>query len=73
MIQTEQLTINNTSFIRTYSDANRYVVRDNISYEEAVDPAEFNRTYIEGDIIETPIEEKENEIQKLLNILIGEA
>ena len=72
MIQTEQLTINNTSFIRTYSDANRYVVRDNIAYEEAVDPAEFNRIYTEGDIIETPIEEKENEIQKLLNILIGE-
>ena len=52
MIQTETFYINNREFIRTYSDANRYVVRDDISYGEACDPAEFGRTYTEGDLIE---------------------
>lgn len=48
-------------FIRTVSDAGRYVVRDGVSYEEACDPAEFGRTYIEGDLIpedETAIADK---------------
>ncbi len=51
MIKTENLTINGRAFIRTYSDEGRYVVRDNISYEEAIDPADKNRTYTEGDYI----------------------
>lgn len=56
MIKTETYTINGVSFVRTYSDANRYVVRDGISYEEACDPVEFGRTYTEGDPI--PIEDQ---------------
>lgn len=52
MIQTENLTINGRSFVRTYSDEGRYVVREGISYEEAVDPADKNRTYTEGDYIQ---------------------
>lgn len=51
MIQTEQVTIGNVQFTRTWSDANRYVVRDGASYDEAFDPTELNRTYTEGDII----------------------
>lgn len=51
MIITETFEINGIPFIRTYSDANRYVVRDGISYTEANDPALFNRIYAEGDII----------------------
>lgn len=51
MIKTENLTINGRAFIRTYSDEGRYVVRDGVSYEEAVDPADKNRTYTEGDYI----------------------
>lgn len=51
MIIQEHFNINGRDFIRTYSDKNRYVVRENISYSEACDPAEFNRQYIEGDII----------------------
>lgn len=51
MIIQEHFDINGRDFIRTYSDENRYVVRENISYSEACDPAEFNRQYIEGDII----------------------
>ena len=53
MIKTETYEINGVPFVRTYSDANRYVVRNNIAYEEACDPAEFNRTYTEGDIIQS--------------------
>lgn len=38
-------------FTRTWSDANRYVCREGQQWIEANDPAEFNRTYTEGDII----------------------
>ena len=38
-------------FIRTWSDAGRYVCREGQQWAEANDPAEFNRTYTEGDII----------------------
>ena len=48
-IRTESFEVNGRKFIRTYSDANRYVVRDGISYSEACDPAELVRTYSEGD------------------------
>ena len=54
MIKTEELMINNRQFIRTYSDEGRYVVRDGVSYEDAIDPAQFGRTYTEGDYIVTP-------------------
>lgn len=51
LIKTETYEINGVAFVRTYSDENRYVVRDGISYDEACDPAEFERVYTEGDII----------------------
>lgn len=51
MIVTERYYINEREFIRTYSDENRYVVRDGESYAEANDPADLNRTYTEGDIM----------------------
>ncbi len=38
---------------RTYSNENRYVVREGVSYCEAVDPAELGRQYTEGEEIET--------------------
>ena len=68
MIKTESLTINGRNFIRTYSDSGRYVVRDGISYEEAVDPAEFGRVYTEGDAIpvEDPTEEDYAQIGKIM-------
>lgn len=66
MIIQEHFNINGRDFIRTYSDENRYIIREGIAYSEACDPAEFNRQYIEGDIIpsieEEPfIEEGESE------------
>jgi hypothetical protein len=49
MIITEELTINGRDFIKTYSDAGYMVERDGVRYAEAIDPAEFGRTYIETD------------------------
>ena len=51
MIKVDYLEINGKQFTYTYSDEHRYVVRDGIAYEEAYDPAEFGRTYTEGDLI----------------------
>ena len=53
MIVTEQLTINDRQFTETYSDSGFMVERDGAQYSEAIDPAEFGRTYTETDI---PIE-----------------
>lgn len=56
MIVIEQLNIGGRAFVRTYSDAGRYVVSDatGVEYTEAYDPAELGRTYHEGDVI--PVE-----------------
>lgn len=56
MIVTENFKIGERDFIRTYSDIGRYVVRDGVSYSEACDPAEFGRTYTEGELM--PDEER---------------
>ena len=50
MIITEQLTINEKSFTKTYSDSGYYIERDGVQYSEAIDPSEFGRTYTETDI-----------------------
>lgn len=60
MIVQTHFDVNGRDFVRTYSDAGRYVVRDGIEYSEACDPAEFGRTYTEGDLM--PPEERENEL-----------
>lgn len=52
MIQTEKIEIGGREFIRTYSDENRYVVREGVAYSEAVDPIDSGREYTEGDIME---------------------
>lgn len=67
MIQTETFYINGHEFTRTYSDANRYVVRDGIEYSEACDPAEFGRTYTEGN--EMP--QEDGDADELLTMLEG--
>lgn len=67
MIVTENYKIGERDFIRTYSDAGRYVVRDGVEYGEACDPAEFGRTYTEGDLIP----EDEAEAAEILDIILG--
>lgn len=55
-IVVEHFMVGERDFTRTYSDSGRYVVRDGVSYSEACDPAEFGRTYTEGDLM--PDEER---------------
>ena len=50
MIISEQITINDRQFIKTYSDSGFMVECDGAQYSEAIDPAEFGRTYTETDI-----------------------
>lgn len=75
MIITERVTINNRDFIRTYSDEGRYVVRDGVSYSEAIDPIGTGRVYTEGEIMPeevtglTEVEAK----AAAYDILVGEA
>lgn len=62
MIVTENFKVGERNFIRTYSNAGHYVIRDGMEYSEACDPAEFGRTYIEGDLMpneENPFLNKE--------------
>ena len=57
MIVQEHFNVNDRDFIRTYSDAGRYVVGGEPygEYTEACDPAELGRTYTEGDLM--PVDE----------------
>ena len=59
MIIMEALTVNNKQFIRTYSDSG-YMIHGGVpesDYAEAIDPAEFGRTYTETNIpIENDVE-----------------
>lgn len=68
-IKQEYFNINGRDFIRTYSDENRYVVRDGIEYCEANDPAEFNRQYTEGNYMTD--DELFAREQEIVNILLG--
>ena len=70
-IRTENITINDAPFVRTYSDAGRAVVRDGISYAEAIDPADLApaRVYTEGDII--PDETTDEDYAEAGRILMG--
>ena len=67
MIIQETYTLNGRQFTRTYSDENRYVVRDGIEYSEANDPSEFGRTYTEGNIMD----ESASDAEEIVNILTG--
>lgn len=69
MIVQEHFDVNGRDFIRTVSDAGRYVVRDGVSYSEACDPAEFGRQYTEGEPM--PPEEIAAQTEEILNILMG--
>ena len=75
MIITERVTINNRAFIRTTSDEGRYVVRDGVSYSEAIDPLDSGRVYTEGEVMPEEITDL-SEVEakaKAYDILVGEA
>lgn len=72
MIVQEHFIVKGRNFIRTYSDANRYVVRDGVEYGEACDPAEFGRTYTEGELM-PPDESALADKAEAFDILLGGA
>ena len=69
MIQTEQMTINDKAFVRTYSDAGFLIHGGSPEgdYAEAIDPADAVRTYTETDI---PVDD-DTTAEEVLNILLG--
>ena len=71
MIKTEKITIGGKPFVRTYSDAGRYIERDGVEYEEATDPAGLGRTYTEGRIVEASEMSETEEKAMAYDILTG--
>lgn len=71
-IVVEHFDHNGEDFTRTYSDAGRFVVREGVSYDEAVDPAKYGRTYTEGELMPVDDEEPEDEYATAGRILLGE-
>ena len=47
MLITELIEINNTTYIRNYSDKGLFIERDGIKYAEAIDPIGTDRIYTE--------------------------
>lgn len=70
MIVQEHFNVNGRDFVRTYSDDSRFVVGGDPygEYTEACDPAEYGRTYTEGEYM--PDDSNSDEI---LDILLGGA
>ena len=72
MIKTENLTINNRAFVRTYSDSSFMLERDGVRYSEAIDPAEFDRQYVETDEMIDYVDMTETEMKaRAYDILMG--
>ena len=47
MLITELIEINNTTYIRNYSDKGLFIERDGFKYAEAIDPVGTDRIYTE--------------------------
>ena len=47
MLITELIEINDTTYIRNYSDKGLFIERDGIKYAEAIDPIGTDRVYTE--------------------------
>lgn len=72
MVKYKDQIIDDRAFIYAYSDRGMKIERDGVQYDDAYDPAEFNRQYTETDIPVdgeplTEIEEK----AKAYDILMG--
>lgn len=71
-IVTENLTINNKPFVKTYSSSGYMIERENVRYAEAIDPAEFNRKYVETEELINGEDLTEAEIKaKAYDIITG--
>jgi hypothetical protein len=71
MIVQEHFELEGREFIRSYSDAGRYVVGGEPygEYSEACDPADLGRTYVEGE--KMPPEDVAAQAEEIMNILLG--
>lgn len=71
MIKTENVTIGEKAFVKTYSDRGMMIHGGSpeADYSEAYDPAELGRTYTETDI---PIE-GDTTAEEVVDILLGGA
>lgn len=71
MIIQERYTLNGRDFIRTYSDDNRYIIGGEPygEYSEANDPADLNRTYVEGNRMTD--DEIAAQAEEVMDILLG--
>lgn len=49
MIRSEIITVDGCNYTRTWSDSGMMIERDCVLYEEAIDPAELGRTYVENE------------------------
>ncbi len=74
MIKTEEYMVRSDGvvLVRTYSTTHKYIERDGIQYEEAIDPENMGRVYIETDIQIPEREMSEDEMRDILHILLGE-
>ncbi len=67
MIRTEILSIGGRDFVKTWSDAGKMIEREGVLYEEAFDPAEFDRVYTETDVdMDVPAEAALEELTEVL-------
>lgn len=57
MLYIETVTIGGRQYRRTYSDTYK-IARDGVEYDEAIDPIDIDRTYIETDTPKTETEEQ---------------
>ena len=64
------ITLNGYQYDYTYSAANRYIVRNGVSYEEAYDPLNSGRVYTEGKVITN---EEKTDAEEVLDVLLGGA
>lgn len=69
MVKYDPIKVGDKDYIHAYSDSGRYLLGGVPygEYTDANDPAEFGRTYIEGDVI--PVDELE--AQEILDIILG--
>lgn len=65
----EKITKGDREFEIAYSDANRYIVYNGDLFERCIAPADSDREYTEGEIIET--EEMRNDYLHAYKIMMG--
>jgi hypothetical protein len=69
MVKPAMITVNGRHLVRTYSDEGRTLVRDGITYGDAIDPADSGRVYTEGDFLESEEVTAEEALAELVEVL----